>query len=121
MANVIKEYHYPQAYFLEPEALIHFGIKGRTYKRWLADGVTIPGRYKVKGTNYYVIEPHEFHTWLIETRIEKATQFNKLHNGRKRNHVKGGKPTSDAVPADHEANHSASLSTGAKQTNGLAT
>jgi len=98
MASVTKEYHYPQTYFLEPEALIHFGIKARSYKRWLDEGTEIPGRYKVKGSNYYVIEPHQFHLWLIDTKIEPATKHNKLHDGRKKNHVKGGKPTSDVVP-----------------------
>ena len=121
MATVKKEYHYPQAYFLEPEALRHFGLKERTYKRWLAEGVTIPGRYKVKGTNYYVLEPHEFHTWLIETQIEKATQFNKLHNGRKKESLKGGKPTRDAVPVDSGSYHSPTSPSGTKQINGLAT
>ena len=34
---------YPQKYFLEGEALKHFGIKTRTYKNWLDSGLTIPG------------------------------------------------------------------------------
>jgi len=113
MAKVIEEHQYPQTYFLEPEALRHFGLKERTYKRWLAEGITIPGRYKVKGTNYYVIEPHEFHTWLIETRIEPSTKFNKLHNGRKKSH-KGGKPTRDNVPGG-----SSIIPPGAEKANGL--
>ena len=98
------KYTYPQKYFLEGEALIHFGIKARTYKNWKEQEITIPGRYKVKGTNYYVIEPEEFHKWLIETRIEPATKHNKLHDGRKtKSRKKEVKPTRDNVPgvSDH--------------------
>ena len=91
MAQVKKEYSYPQTYFLEPEGLRHFGIKPRSYKRWIDSGIKIPGRYKVKGTNYYVLEPHEFHLWIIETRLEPATIHNKFHNRKpKKNSQKGG-------------------------------
>jgi len=80
MATIIKKYSYPQIYFLEKEACKHFGLKIRTYKNWLDSGLTIPGRYKVKGSNYYIIKPEEFHQWLIETRLEVATPQNKFHN-----------------------------------------
>ena len=80
MATVITKHTYPQIYFLECEACKHFGIKQRTYKNWIDSGLTIPGRYKVKGSNYYIIKPEEFHTWLIETRLEVATPQNKFHN-----------------------------------------
>ena len=79
MATNFK-YSYPQIYFLEKEACKHFGIKLRTYKNWIDSGLTIPGRYKVKGSNYYIIKPEEFHLWLIETRLEVATPQNKFHN-----------------------------------------
>ena len=115
MATLNSKFTYPQKYFLEGEALHHFGIKGRTYKNWKDTLVKIPGRYKVKGTNYYVIEPEEFHKWLIETRIEPATKHNKLHDGRNTNHVKGGKPTSDNVPDGL----SPSFPSGANKSNGL--
>ncbi len=71
---------YPQKYFLEAEACRHFGIKQRTFKRWIDDGIIIPGRYKVKGTNYYVIEPIEFHSWYSANILEPATNNNKFHN-----------------------------------------
>jgi len=71
---------YPQKYFLEAEACRHFGIKQRTFKRWIDDGIIIPGRYKVKGTNYYVIEPVEFNTWYTANILEPATNINKFHN-----------------------------------------
>tara|TARA_R110000765_G_scaffold317111_1_gene409458 strand:+ start:67 stop:429 length:363 start_codon:yes stop_codon:yes gene_type:complete len=80
MATFIKKYSYPQIYFLECEACKHFGLKLRTYKNWLDSGLTIPGRFKVKGSNYYIIKPEEFHQWLIETRLEVATPQNKFHN-----------------------------------------
>ena len=80
MATVITKHTYPQIYFLECEACKHFGLKLRTYKNWLDSGLTIPGRYKVKGSNYYIIKPEEFHTWLIETRLEVATPQNKFHS-----------------------------------------
>ena len=70
---------YPQKYFLEAEACRHFGIKQRTFKRWIDDGIIIPGRYKVKGTNYYVIEPVEFNTWYTANILEPATNKNKFH------------------------------------------
>ena len=72
--------HYPQKYFLEGEACKHFGMKPRTLKRLIDDGIIIPGRYKVKGTNYYVIEPVEFNTWYTANRLEPATNKNKFHN-----------------------------------------
>ena len=71
---------YPQKYFLEAEACRHFGIKQRTFKRWIDDGIIIPGRLKVKGTNYYVIEPVEFNTWYTANILEPATNINKFHN-----------------------------------------
>ena len=74
------KYSYPQKYFLEGEACKHFGIKPRTLKRLIDDGKIIPGRYKVKGTNYYVIEPVEFNSWYTANRLEPATNKNKFHN-----------------------------------------
>ena len=71
---------YPQTYFLESEACKNFGIKLRTFKRWIDDEIIIPGRYKVKGTNYYVIEPVEFNSWYTANRLEPATNKNKFHN-----------------------------------------
>ena len=111
----INKHTYPQKYFLEGEALQHFGIKGRTYKNWKEQEITIPGRYKVKGTNYYVIEPEEFHKWLIETRIEPATKHNRLHDGRKTKSRKGGKPARDNVPDGLNK----SFPSGANKSNGL--
>jgi len=115
--GTLNKHTYPQKYFLEGEALQHFGIKGRTYKNWKEQEITIPGRYKVKGTNYYVIEPEEFHKWLIETRIEPATKFNQLHDGRQTKSRKGGKPTSDVVPDGLIK----SFPSGANKSNGLST
>lgn len=116
---------YPQKYFLEGEALQHFGIKGRTYLRWLEEGTTIPGRYKVTGTNYYVIKPEEFHKWLIETKLEPATNHNKLHGGRhasrKKKSLKGGKSTRDDVPGEMGVLSSPSFPPGTNKPNGLAT
>ena len=60
---------YPQKYFLIEEACRHFGLKLRTFKAWRDGGLEIPGLHKVKGSNYYVIDPIPFHTWLIETTI----------------------------------------------------
>ena len=80
MALVEKINLYPQKYFLEGEACKHFGMKPRTFKRWLDDGQIIPGRIKVKGTNYYVIEPVEFHVWYSANILEPATNENKFHN-----------------------------------------
>ena len=107
MATLNNSFTYPQKYFLEGEALRHFGIKTRTYKNWIESGLTIPGRLKVKGSNYYVIEPEEFHKWLIETRLEPATKF-------KTKSRKGGKPTRDNVPDGK------SFPSGANKSNGLA-
>ena len=80
MALVEKINLYPQKYFLESEACRHFGIKLRTFKRWIDDGQIIPGRIKVKKTNYYVIEPIEFHSWYSANILEPATNKNKFHN-----------------------------------------
>ena len=80
MALVEKINLYPQKYFLEGEACKHFGMKPRTLKRLLDDGKIIPGRLKVKGTNYYVIEPVEFHAWYSANILEPATNKNKFHN-----------------------------------------
>ena len=80
MALVEKINLYPQKYFLESEACRHFGIKLRTFKRWVDDGQIIPGRIKVKKTNYYVIEPIEFHSWYSANILEPATNKNKFHN-----------------------------------------
>ena len=96
-----KQETYPQKYFLIEEACRHFGLKLRTFKAWRDGGLEIPGLHKVKGSNYYVIDPIPFHTWLIETRLEPATQTNKFHNrkprkitppkgGKSRNGVSGG-------------------------------
>ena len=57
---------YPQKYFLIEEACRHFGLKLRTFKAWRDGGLEIPGLHKVKGSNYYIIDPIPFHTWLIE-------------------------------------------------------
>ena len=80
MATDKYKYTYPQKYFLESEACRHFGIKQRTLKRLIDDGQIIPGRIKVKGTNYYVIEPIEFHSWYSANILEPATNNNKFHN-----------------------------------------
>ena len=72
------KYSYPQKYFLIPEACRHFGLKERTLKSWRETGIDVPGLLKVKGSNYYVIEPIEFHTWLIETKLEPATTTENL-------------------------------------------
>ena len=77
---MIKLEKYPQKYFLESEACRHFGIKLRTFKRWIDDGQIIPGRIKVKNSNYYVIEPIEFHSWYSANILEPATNKNKFHN-----------------------------------------
>ena len=91
------KYSYPQKYFLIPEACRYFGLKERTLKSWRETGIDVPGLLKVKGSNYYVIEPIEFHAWLIEAKLEPATKLNKLHNrrpipkgGKSRNGVSGG-------------------------------
>jgi len=80
MATTKNLNSYPQKYFLEGEACKHFGMKPRTLKRLLDDGKIIPGRLKVKGTNYYVIEPVEFHAWYSANILEPATNNNKFHN-----------------------------------------
>jgi hypothetical protein len=80
MATDKYKYTYPQKYFLESEACRHFGIKQRTLKRLIDDGQIIPGRIKVKKTNYYVIEPIEFHSWFSANILEPATNKNKFHN-----------------------------------------
>ena len=80
MATTKNLNSYPQKYFLEGEACKHFGMKPRTLKRLLDDGKIIPGRLKVKGTNYYVIEPVEFHAWYSANILEPATNKNKFHN-----------------------------------------
>jgi len=64
--------NYPQKYFLEGEACKYFGLKFRTYRRWIDGGETIPGRLKVKGSNYYVIEPVAFHKYLINHKLEEG-------------------------------------------------
>ena len=125
MATITKQYHYPQKYFLEGEALQHFAIKGRTYKRWKDEGTLIPGRYRVKGTNYYVIKPEEFHQWLIETKLEPATNLNKIHNGRHvsrdQKSLKGGKLTRDDVSGAVGVLSSPSFTPDTNKSNGLAT
>lgn len=69
-----------QRFMLEPEAHRHFGIKARTYKRWIEEGEIIPGRMKVVGSNYYVIDPSLFEPWFIETKLQPATAENKVHS-----------------------------------------
>ena len=64
--------NYPQRYFLEGEACKHFGIKYRTYRRWIDGGDIIPGRLKVEGSNYYVIDPVPFHTFLINHKLKEG-------------------------------------------------
>ena len=96
MANENNKYSYPQKYFLIPEACRHFGLKLRTFKAWRDGGLEIPGLHKVKGSNYYVIEPVEFHKWLVETRLEPAKQTNKFHSRKPRlSSHKGGKSRDD--------------------------
>ena len=73
MANETTKILYPQKYFLIEEAFRHFGLKLRTFKAWRDTGIEIPGLLKVKGSNYYVIDPIPFHTWLIETLHEFNT------------------------------------------------
>ena len=70
--NSLQKDFYPQKYFLEGEACKYFGQKLRTYRRWIEDGEIIPGRFKVKGSNYYVIEPVAFHKFLIEHKLEEG-------------------------------------------------
>ena len=91
---MIKLEKYPQKYFLESEACRHFGIKLRTFKRWIDDGQIIPGRIKVKGTNYYVIEPVEFHAWYSANILEPATNKNKFHNRVPKKNSSRGSSTS---------------------------
>ena len=95
---ITKLESYPQKYFLESEACRHFGIKQRTFKRWLDDGQIIPGRIKVKGTNYYVIEPIEFHSWYSANILEPATNKNKFHNRQpnKKNSSRGSSTSKNA-------------------------
>ena len=94
MALVKNINSYPQKYFLESEACRHFGIKLRTFKRWIDDGQIIPGRIKVKGTNYYVIEPVEFHAWYSANILEPATNKNKFHNRAPKKNSSRGSSTS---------------------------
>ena len=70
--NSLQKDFYPQKYFLEGEACKYFGLKLRTYRRWIEDGEKIPGRFKVKGSNYYVIEPVAFHKFIIEHKLEEG-------------------------------------------------
>jgi len=91
---ITKLENYPQKYFLESEACRHFGIKQRTLKRLLDDGKIIPGRLKVKGTNYYVIEPVEFHAWYSANILEPATNKNKFHNRVPKKNSSRGSSTS---------------------------
>ncbi len=71
--TVLNKNDYPQTYFLEGEACKHFGLKFRTYRRWVDGGETIPGRLKVKGSNYYVIDPVPFHKFLINHKYKEGT------------------------------------------------
>jgi hypothetical protein len=89
MATTKNLNSYPQKYFLEGEACKHFGMKPRTLKRLLDDGKIIPGRLKVKGTNYYVIEPVEFHAWYSANILEQATNKNKFHNRKPKQNSSG--------------------------------
>ena len=72
MESTGLKYNYPQTYFLEGEACKHFGIKYRTYRRWIDGGDIIPGRLKVKGSNYYVIDPVPFHKFLINHKLTEG-------------------------------------------------
>ena len=72
MESTGLKYNYPQTYFLEGEACKHFGLKFRTYRRWIDGGETIPGRLKVKGSNYYVIDPVPFHKFLINHKLTEG-------------------------------------------------
>ncbi len=89
MAQANKINNYPQKYFLEGEACKYFGIKQRTYKRWIDNKTIIPGRFKVKGTNYYVIEPAAFDTWYSANILEQATNKNKFHNRKPKQNSSG--------------------------------
>ena len=89
MATTKNLNSYPQKYFLEGEACKHFGMKPRTLKRLLDDGKIIPGRLKVKGTNYYIIEPVEFHAWYSANILEQATTKNKFHNRKPKQNSSG--------------------------------
>lgn len=71
---------YPAKYMLEPELQRYFGIKQRTYKHWIQSGDVIPGRMKVRGSNYYVVDPSLFEPWYLENKLELATADNKFHN-----------------------------------------
>ena len=64
--------NYPQMFFLEGEACKYFGLKFRPYRRWIDGGETIPGRLRVKGSNYYVIEPRAFHKYLINHKYKEG-------------------------------------------------
>ena len=95
MATTKNLNSYPQKYFLEGEACKYFGIKQRTYKRWIDNKTIIPGRFKVKGTNYYVIEPAAFDTWYSANILEQATNKNKFHNRKPKQNSSGvASPTS---------------------------
>jgi hypothetical protein len=89
MATTKNLNSYPQKYFLEGEACKYFGIKQRTYKRWIDNKTIIPGRFKVKGTNYYVIEPAAFDTWYSANILEQATNKNKFHNRKPKQNSSG--------------------------------
>jgi len=89
MATTKNLNSYPQKYFLEGEACKHFGMKPRTYKRWIDNKIIIPGRFKVKGTNYYVIEPAAFDTWYSANILEQATNKNKFHNRKPKQNSSG--------------------------------
>jgi len=89
MATTKNLNSYPQKYFLEGEACKYFGSKQRTYKRWIDNKTIIPGRFKVKGTNYYVIEPAAFDTWYSANILEQATNKNKFHNRKPKQNSSG--------------------------------
>ncbi len=89
MATTKNLNSYPQKYFLEGEACKYFGIKQRTYKRWIDNKTIISVRFKCEGTNYYVIEPAAFDTWYSANILEQATNKNKFHNRKPKQNSSG--------------------------------
>ncbi len=117
MATTKNLNSYPQKYFLEGEACKHFGMKPRTLKRLLDDGKIIPGRLKVKGTNYYVIEPVEFHAWYSANILEQATNKNKFHNRKPKLNSSGVAPPSPTSKNKKASSGSNYLPRGGKNLN----
>ena len=117
MATTKNLNSYPQKYFLEGEACKYFGIKQRTYKRWIDNKTIIPGRFKVKGTNYYVIEPAAFDTWYSANILEQATNKNKFHNRKPKLNSSGVAPPSPTSKNKKASSGSNYLPRGGKNLN----